>query len=282
MWRQIISVSQTEVYKLFRKGKSYIGFGAVAFIIVVINIALAVDGESYLNLGTQTLKDSFLFQGNLLNGYLSVYIILSSLWVHIPFLIALVTGDLLAGEGSTGTYRLLLTRPLSRHSIVAGKFIAATVYVLAMIISMAVLSIGMGLMVFGKGDLFVMKDIIYIFNEDDSMWRIMFAFGFSFFSMATVAAITFMFSAFTENPITPIIITMSMIIAFMIVSAIDLSVFRAAKPFMFTTYMGSWREFFSDPVDWHKVRHALMVLVLHIVVCLGITHYYFKRKDITA
>ena len=80
---------QTELYKIFRKGRSYIGFGAIAFIVIVIQIALFVDGESYLELGTQSLKDSFTFQGNLLNGYLSVFIILSSLWVHIPFLIKL-------------------------------------------------------------------------------------------------------------------------------------------------------------------------------------------------
>ena len=93
-----LNLVQTELYKIFRKGRSYIGFGAIAFIVIVIQIALFVDGESYLELGTQSLKDSFTFQGNLLNGYLSVFIILSSLWVHIPFLIALVAGDLIAGE----------------------------------------------------------------------------------------------------------------------------------------------------------------------------------------
>ena len=100
---ETIAIARTEIWRLFRKGRSYIGFGAVSFIIVVIQIALVIDGEPYLNVGLQTLRESFVFNGNLLNGYLSVYLILTGLWVHVPFLIALVTGDLVAGEASAGT-----------------------------------------------------------------------------------------------------------------------------------------------------------------------------------
>ena len=271
---------QTELYKIFRKGRSYIGFGAIAFIVIVIQIALFVDGESYLELGTQSLKDSFTFQGNLLNGYLSVFIILSSLWVHIPFLIALVAGDLIAGEAAAGTLRILLIRPISRTQIVVAKFTAILIYVLAIVLFMAALSIGTGLLIFGEGDLFVMKDMLYIFESSDSLWRILASFVFSFLSMSMVASLAFMLSALVDSSLGPIIMTMSIIIVFMIVSSIDLSIFRAVKPFMFTTYMGAWREFFSDPVDWQKVYTASIALISHIFIFLGFTVWHFKRKDI--
>jgi ABC-2 type transport system permease protein len=275
-----LNLVQTELYKIFRKGRSYIGFGAIAFIVIVIQIALFVDGESYLELGTQSLKDSFTFQGNLLNGYLSVFIILSSLWVHIPFLIALVAGDLIAGEAAAGTLRILLIRPISRTQIIWAKFTAVLIYVLAIVVFMAALSIGTGLLIFGEGDLFVMKDMLYIFDSSDSLWRILASFAFSFLSMSMVASLAFMLSAVVDSSLGPIIMTMSIIIVFMIVSSIDLSIFRAVKPFMFTTYMGAWREFFSDPVDWHKVNTAVVALVAHIFIFLGFTTWYFKRKDI--
>jgi ABC-2 type transport system permease protein len=271
---------QTELYKIFRKGRSYIGFGAIAFIVIVIQIALFVDGESYLELGTQSLKESFTFQGNLLNGYLSVFIILSSLWVHIPFLIALVAGDLIAGEAAAGTLRILLIRPISRTQIVCAKFTAILIYVLAIVLFMAALSIGSGLLIFGEGDLFVMKDMLYIFESNDALWRIIASFAFSFLSMSMVASLAFMLSALVDSSLGPIIMTMSIIIVFMIVSSIDLSIFRAVKPFMFTTYMGAWREFFSDPVEWQKVYKASFALLAHIFIFLGFTIWHFKRKDI--
>jgi ABC-2 type transport system permease protein len=275
-----INLVNTELYKIFKKGRSYIGFGAIAFIVLVIQIALYVDGESLLELGTQSLKESFTFQGNLLNGYLSVFIILSSLWVHIPFLIALVAGDLIAGEASTGTLRILLIRPVSRTQIVLAKFLAILIYVLAIVLFMGGLSLGTGLLIFGEGDLFVMKDMLYIFESSDSLWRIVAAFIFAFFSMSTVASLAFMLSAVVDSSLGPIIMTMAIIIVFVIISSIDLSVFRAAKPFMFTSYMGAWREFFSDPVDWPKIYTATITLTAHICCFLGVTIWHFNRKDI--
>jgi ABC-2 type transport system permease protein len=278
MLRTIIS---TELFKIFNKGRTWIAFGAIAFIICAIQLALWMDGESYIQLATQSFKESFLFQGNLLNGYLTVYIILNGLWVHIPFLIALVIGDLMAGEASSGTFRLLLTKPVSRTTLLLGKFIAALLFVLSLIVTMTCLSIGLGLALFGAGDLLVITDIIYIFNQDDALWRIVAAFGFSFFSMAAVASITFMFSTFSENGITPIVLIMSIIIAFMILSAIDLTLFRTIKPFFFTTYMGAWRNFFSDPIDSEKILKAIFILLLHILGALGISLFHFNKKDIS-
>ena len=59
----------------------------------------------------QGVTDQFDIHGNILNGYLVAYLILQSLLIHIPLLVALVAGDALAGEANMGTLRLVLTRP---------------------------------------------------------------------------------------------------------------------------------------------------------------------------
>jgi ABC-2 type transport system permease protein len=249
---ETIAIAKTEIWRLFRKGRSYIGFGAVSFIIIVIQIALVIDGEPYLNVGLQSLRDSFVFSGNLLNGYLSVYLILTGLWVHVPFLIALVTGDLIAGEASSGTLRLLLSRPVRRSALLAGKFSAAVFYVLMMIVIMAALSLGLGYLTLGTGDLMVMRDTIYIFPEDDVLWRFLSAFAFSILSMTTVAALTFMFSAFADNGVTPIIITMSIIIAFLILSAIDLLSSEPSNPSCLPVTWAHGKS--SSPTPWIRQK----------------------------
>ena len=111
MWASAVSI---ELYKIFRRPRTYIGFAAICFLVPLIQIALYVDGETYLEFSLQNLKEAFEFQGELLNGYLATYIILVTLYVHIPFLVTLVTGYLLAGEAATGTFRMILTRPISR------------------------------------------------------------------------------------------------------------------------------------------------------------------------
>ncbi len=276
----MLSLIRIELYKIFSKTRTYIGFIALLILVPLIQVALYIDGETYIEFSLQNLKEAFDFQGNLLNGYLASYIILATLYVHIPFLITLVTGDLLAGEAASGTFRIILTRRVSRTRLVVAKFISGLLYTAALIFCMALISILLGIAIMGTGDLIVIKNTVYIFSENDVLWRLVAAFGFGLVAMWCVAAMSFMFSSFTDNSIGPIILTMTVIISFIVISAIDLSIFRYVKPFLFTNYMGSWKLFFETPVDYTKILISSGVLVGHILAFFGISLYHFNRKDI--
>ncbi len=137
--------------------------------------------------------------GNLVNGYMVSYLVLNFLWVHVPLLIVIVTGDLLAGEANAGTFRILLTRPVSRFSLVTAKYIAALVYTLVIVIFLAMLNIGLGLLIFGKGDLMVFLGGLNIFEENDILWRFAAAYTLAFLSMTTIAALSLFFSSLSNN-----------------------------------------------------------------------------------
>lgn len=276
----MLSLIQIELFKIFSKTRTYIGFIAIGLLVPLIQVALYIDGETYIEFSLQNLKEAFNFQGNLLNGYLASYIILATLYVHIPFLIALVAGDLLAGEATSGTFRLILTRPVSRLKLLISKFISGMIYTAILIFWMAIISLLLGIAIMGTGDLIVIKNTVYIFSEDDVLWRLIAAFGFGLVAMWCVAALSFMFSSFASNSIGPIILTMTVIISFIIISAIDLSLFRAVRPFLFTTYMGSWKLFFETPVDYDKVLQSVLILFLHVFAFTGIGIINFNRKDI--
>jgi len=98
--------------------------------------------------------------------------------------------------------------------------------------------------------------------------------------MMVVASLAFLLSSLVENAIGPIVTTMAIIIAFIIISAIDIEIFQKIKPFLFTNYMNSWRMLFDDPVDIHKILESVVVLAGHIAVFFGVTVYIFHKKDI--
>jgi ABC-2 type transport system permease protein len=145
---------------------------------------------------------------------------------------------------------------------------------------MAIFSIGFGIALFGTGDLIVVKSNVYVFSENDVLWRIIGAYLFSLLSMGAVAGLAFLFSAFVNNAIGPIVSTITVIICFMIISNIDLSLFKMLKPFMFTTYMAKWMLFFETPLNKKELIEAVVVLLLHIALFFGITVLYFRKKDI--
>jgi ABC-2 type transport system permease protein len=277
----IFTLIRIELSKVFRKWRTYIGFLAIAVLVPIIQIAMLVEGERSINFMTRNLQQSFVFVGNLLNGYLISYAILNALVVHIPFLITLVAGDLLAGEATAGTYRILVTRPVSRFKIVLSKFLSGLIYTNLLVLFLAITSLGIGLLVFGVGELIVIKNVnILILSRADVFWRFILAYGFATLSMTVVLALAFLFSSLVENAIGPIVSTMAIIIVFVIISALNIEFFQSIRPYLFTNYMQSWRSFFDDPIDVQDILKSAGVLVGHVIFFLGATVYVFNKKDI--
>lgn len=277
----MLTLIQIELYKIFKKWRTYIGFIAIGVLVPIIHTAMIFEGSDTLNFMTRNIQQSFVFVGNLLNGYLVSYFILTSLAVHIPFLIALVAGDLLAGEATAGTYRMLITRPISRTQIITSKFLAGIIYTNLLILWLAVMSLAVGLIIFGTGELLVISNqTVIIFEKSDVLWRFLFAYGFASLGMSVVASLAFLFSSLVENSIGPIVSTMAVIIVFIILSAINVDFFQTIKPYLFTNYILSWRLFFDDPVDFEELTKATLILAGHIIFFYSLALYLFKRKDI--
>lgn len=277
----MFNLIRIELFKIVTKPRSYLGFLAITLIIVLIQFAFYVDGKQYLDFVFQSLQNSFQIEGNVLNGALICFIILQMLIVQMPLLVALVTGDLVSGEAASGTIRMLLSKPYSRSQLLGAKFAAGSIYTFALIAWLGVLALGIGLLLFGTGDLVVLKsDELVILRADDVLWRFMAAFFVAFLSLSVVTSFSLMLSCFTDNSITPIVASMSVIIIFTIIGTLDVPVFDAIKPALFTTHMIIWRNFFDNPLPTEQITTSLSVLVAHIGVFLSIAFWHFNRKDI--
>jgi ABC-2 type transport system permease protein len=277
MW-QLLKI---ELFKVFKKPRTYIAFAAIAAIIFLIQLAMYVDGRKYLEFMLTSFSQGFDIDGVILNGYFICFLILQTLLIHVPLLIALVAGDMVAGEANMGTLRFLLTKPLSRWQIILSKFMAASIYTLLLLCFMAILALFLSLAIFGEGDLLIMKsEEVVILDSSDIMWRYVGAFGFAALSMITVASLAFLFSVLAENSIGPIIAAMSVVIVFTILTSMDIPLFNMLKPFLFTNHMLNWKGFFERPVDFPEVLKSAMVLVLHILFFVTLSNEIFRRKDI--
>ena len=272
-----------ELIKILSKPRSYLGLGALTILIGIIIFAMKADGESMVSFVTSSFEQTLSFNGKLVNGNLIAFIVLQMLVVHIPLLIALVTGDLISGEAAMGTIRMLASKPISRTKIVLSKFIAGAIYTFVITIWLGILAVFVSHLVFGTGDLMVLNsDGLVILPESDILWRFGLAFCVAYLSLLTVATLSICLSAFAENSIGPIVATMAIIIIFTIIGSLDVSVFDSIKPYLFTTHMASWRSFFEQPVPIDEILDSVVILLTHIVLLVGITIIKFNKKDITS
>ena len=289
MW----TLLQFELYKIFHRPRTYIAFVAVTALILMIQIGLKVDGKEYADFMMQSVSNSFDIEGKFLNGYLICYVILQLLLVHIPLLISLIAADMISGEANMGTLRLLVSKPFTRAQWMLSKFTASAIYTLLLLVWMAALALFGSMLIFGTDDLFLFKtDYVVILKSYDVFWRYGCAFGFAAVAMVTVASLGFLMSVFAENSIGPIVATMSLIIFFTVLSTLNIPIFNAVKPYLFTTHMITWKEFFDEKVTANneaivgsiqnpqRIVNSLMVLILHIGIFVSAAMYVFKKKDI--
>ncbi|HPE55401.1 MAG TPA: ABC transporter permease subunit [Bacteroidales bacterium] len=276
----MLKLINIELYKIFTQKRSYIGLAAILVIVLVAQGAMLWEGQAMHEFITKNLSDAFFMYGNLVNGYLISFLVLNFLWVHVPLLVVIVTGDIFSGEAQSGTFRLLLTRPVSRSGLVTAKFIAGIVYTFVLMIFFAIISLGISLIWFGKGDLMVIFNSVSILPEDDLLWRFILAYVYGFIGMTAIAALSMLFSAMANNSLGPILTTMAIIILFTMISSFNLSIFAAIQPFLITSYLDSWQLVFSFEVDTGQIIFDASMLLLHILVFYFITLVYFNRKDI--
>jgi ABC-2 type transport system permease protein len=276
------AILKNELYKTIRRPRSFIGFVVILFICLMLQGAFYHDGKELISFVTQQFESVFNIQGNVLNGNLICFIILQTLIVQMPLLVALVTGDLVSGETASGTLRFLLTRSASRTQIVLAKWLSGLFYTLLLLLLLGIMALFVSHWIFGSGDLMSLNsEGLTVIRADDINWRWGYSFLIAFLSLSVVASLATMLSCIMDNSITPIVTVMAIIIIFTIVGMFDLPSFDVIKPFLFTTHMIAWKNLFEDPVPVNDILFSIGILVVHIVLFLSISIFYFNRKDIT-
>lgn len=287
-----------ELYKIFKRPRTYIAFGAIAAIVFLIQIALKFDGKAYVDLLMNNLKDSFdfsdVFKEQLLNGYLICFVILNTLLIQMPLLVALVAGDSIAGEANMGTLRLALTKPISRVEYMLTKFTASVIYTIALLIWMAILALFGSMLIFGTNDIVILRsEGVEQIQRFDVMWRYIAAFGYAAVALTTISALAFLLSVFAENSIGPIIATMSIVIVCTILSEMNIPIYdRTIKPWLFTTHMVAWKGFFyvkatedgttidGSVENLSSIFRSLTILIGYTVLFVTTAIWVFRKKDI--
>jgi ABC-2 type transport system permease protein len=290
----MLQLLQIEIYKIFKRPRTYISFGVITMIILLIQIALSFDGEEYVGMMMSGMNASFDAPASqVLNGYSVCYIILNLLLVHVPILVALIAGDMVSGEANMGTLRLLVTKPVSRSQLLFVKFTAASLYTLLLLIWVALLALGLSLLLFGSNQLFIPTvSGVNIMSAGDILWRYFAAFGFATIGLLTVASMAFMLSVFWDNSIVPIVATVCIIIVFTILTQLQIPFYDdTVKPYLFTTHMLGWKGlFYVKGIDGVTVEGSVRnlpavlksagILIVYCILFLWIASFYFKRKNI--
>ncbi|HUE35876.1 MAG TPA: ABC transporter permease subunit [Candidatus Acidoferrum sp.] len=273
---------KNELWKLFGKKRTYIGFGAF----VVAQTAMLVIFKH-----TRWQEDfERLLSGNgyLASEYISALTVaLIMLWPQMallmPLYVTLVGGDLVAKEVEDGTLRMILSRPISRLRLLLVKWIAGMIFAAVLVLALGVIALSFsradfpwkGMFVFGQTD---EGTTFGLFTAGQGLALYAFSHIFMVVDMVTMLSVAFMFSCFNMKPAAATILALSYMFINMVLEHIPF--FDRYQDWFITHHLESWFWVFQQPTPWPQILQSVTILLATSATAFVIGVTAFQVRDI--
>jgi ABC-2 type transport system permease protein len=196
----------------------------------------------------------------------------------LPLVVAIVTGDSIAGEASRGTLRYLLTVPSGRTRLLGIKLTANVAFCLGACLLVSAVAVAAGAILFPVGPVTLLSGNAVPLGE--GMLRLLFVTLYLAAAMAALGAIGLAISTFTEHPIGAIAAVLVIALASEVADSV--SQLAVIHPYLPTHWWLSFDALLRVPVAWSELGHGLLSFALYIVIFCSIAWARFTTADVTS
>ena len=267
-----------ELWKLFARKRTYLGFGAFLALEIVILLLFQLPGvrRTY----RQLLENSgYGFEQYFSGITLAFMVVLATTTLAFLF-VALISGDIVAKEVEDGTLRMTLCRPVSRLRVLALKYLSCVIYTFSLAIFIGLSALAVGLARQGTGGFFVfqpMEKLFVIYDFQPGLIRYLASLPALGLSLVTVSSFGFMISCCNVKPAAATISTLCFFIADLIFRG--LPYFESIKHWFISTHTETWYNALRSPLPWQRMieDYAYLIGVDATFVIIGIV--IFSSRD---
>ena len=208
-------------------------------------------------------------------SFLSLTIMLT---LVLPLVVAVVSGESLAGEANQGTLRYLLVVPAGRARLLSVKYVAVVLFTLVACLLVAASALIVGVALFPVGPVTLLSGTTVPLSE--GLLRLLFVVLFVTAAMAMLGAIGLAISSLTEHPIAAI--AAILILAVSSEVADNIPQFAAIGPYLPSHWWLSFDSILRMPIDTTELTHGLFSFAVYIVIFGSIAWARFTSADITS
>jgi ABC-2 type transport system permease protein len=272
---------KNELWKLFAKKRTYIGFAMLLLAQALIVGLLRFSGPAHRGL-MHSVERSGLDPGKYVSMLtVATFMVLLLAYSLLPLFVALVGGDLVSKEAEDGTLRMILARPVSRVRLLALKWLAGVVFsvlLVAMLAAGSLLFCGACFPVTGGLFAQLPEQAPSLLNYSDGLPRFLVAHVFMIAKAATIMSLAFMFSCCNIKPAAAAISALSLIMIDRIL--MEIPFFHELKPYFLAHYLNCWQLLLVDPISWWQIGQAVSLLAGLSVTFLILGISIFQVRDI--
>ncbi|HWV70376.1 MAG TPA: hypothetical protein VN040_01590 [Pseudosphingobacterium sp.] len=273
------SLLLAETMKIAKQSKTYYALGAIFLIELLILITAYYQGSTILDLLLDNLKQSFYFEGTLLNGNLIMYIVLNSLWFNVPLILMIVTSGILTDEYKDGTLQTVMLQAVKKWKFMLAKYIIAVCFTLFVIVFMMISTCVLAYSIFGKGDLVVYLNTLNFFESYDAFRRICLAFVSGAIAMVFYCIVSITLAVFIKEAAKTWIASALFLVITNLLLKVDFGL-KVVNNYFFPKLIDTWQQLFYYETDWLHILANNMVLILYSFALTIWGIVVFHKKDI--
>ena len=271
---------KNELWKLFGKKRTYIGFGA--FVLVQSAMLLMFKYTRWQSQFERLLSGN----GYLASEYISaltvaVVMLLPQILLLLPLYVTLVGGDLVAKEAEDGTLRMILSRPISRVRLLFVKWLAGIIFSAVLVLSLGALALGFARLFFPCKGMFVFAQLnstFGIFPPGEGLMLYAFSHLFIVMNAITLLSVAFMFSCCNMKPAAATILALSYMFVNMVMQRIPF--FEQYQNWFITHHFECWLLVFQNPTPWAQIFQSELILLAISATAFIIGAMIFQVRDI--
>ncbi|HTV39880.1 MAG TPA: ABC transporter permease subunit [Candidatus Sulfotelmatobacter sp.] len=275
---------KNELWKLFGKKRTYIGFGAF---VVALSAMLLIFKYTHWQ---PNLEGILSVHGYLASEYISVLtvaliMIFPQVALLMPLYVTLVGGDLVAKEAEDGTLRMILSRPVSRVRLLLVKWIAGIIFTAVLVVALGVIALGFAGVCYPWRGMFVFGQIqpgadmtFSLFTAHQGLVLFAVSHVFIVINTITLMSVAFMFSCFNMKPAAATILALSFMFVSMVMERIPF--FDAYQDWFITHHLECWFLIFQQPTPWQEIYQSELILAATSATAFIIGVMGFQVRDI--
>lgn len=268
-----------ELFKLAKQRKTYYALASIFIIEGIILLSAYFEGTNIINILLDNLRKSFYFQGSLLNGNLLQYLVLNTLWFHIPLILMIVVSGMLTAEYKDKTVQAVMLQPIKKWQWILSKYVVAVIFTIGVVVLLYVTSYWLCNGIFGEGDLVVYLDGLNFFPAKEAAYRIRWAFIAGSLSMLFFAVSSLTMAVLLKDVTTTWIVCSLFLIVCNLLLKIDLGN-TWLNQYAFVKLNDTWQYFFQFTIPYQTILINWWVLVGYILFTAAAGIFVFNKRDI--
>lgn len=270
---------KNELWKLFGKKRTYIGFGA--FILAQTAMLLAFKYTRWQSDFERLLGSNGYLASEFISALtVAIVMLMPQIILLMPLYTSLVGGDLVAKEYEDGTLRMILSRPISRPRLLLVKWIAGVIFAAVLVVALGMIALGFARILFPwKGMFFFAPGMAFsVLPAGEGFARYILAHVFLAVNASVILSVAFMFSCFNMKPAAATILALSYMFVNVVLEGIPF--FDRYEHWFITHHFRCWLYVFQNPIPWAQILQSEIVLIAACATTFVVGCTAFQLRDI--